>query len=315
MVDMGKDGSAGFDPYRYGPPAQPPAPVPTQPPAVQPWNQQPTGRQIIASSWALLKQDRELIALPLLGAVFGLVGFIALFVPGWLIGEAAAGNHRVAFYVGAVFGGFVSSVISIYFQAALVIGAYQRADGITPSFGGVLQVAWRMRRQIIGWAVFTTIVGTVVRIVEQRLGILGKIVGVLGGIAWAIASFFAVPALVAEGLGPIDALKRSAGVIRGVWGTGIRTTLRFGLIQLLVVIPALVLVGGVVMVAGGGAGVGAGIAVALIGFAGLIVLGAVLGAVGTYARAMIYRWAIGQPVPGIPADLFPGAFKPKRNRR
>jgi hypothetical protein len=37
-------------------------------------------------------------------------------------------------------------------------------------------------------------------------------------------------------------------------------------------------------------------------------------AVSTYAQTMIYRYAVGRPIP-IPAELIDGAFVPKRGRR
>ena len=61
---------------------------------------------------------------------------------------------------------------------------------------------------------------------------VGSILGFLGGLAWAIASFLVVPVVVAEDLGPVASIKRSAQLIKSTWGTSLRTTLRFGFIQL-----------------------------------------------------------------------------------
>jgi hypothetical protein len=300
----GQPGDA--DPYRYGPP---PAPVPASQPS-------PTGKQILTATWGLLKQDRELIALPVVGSLFALVAFVVFFVPSLFIGggDVGSGHQRFAVYVGVVLGGFLASIVSIFFQAALVIGAYQRADGYDPTFGGTLAAAWKMRRQIFGWAVFTTIVGTAIRLVEQRLGIFGRILGFLGGIAWAIATFFVVPVIVAEGLGPIEALKHSANTIKQVWGTSVRTTLRFGVIQfVLTIVPAIVFAAGVVLVSSGNAA--GGVPVAAVGLIALFLLGAIFSAITTYARGLIYRWSTGRPVPGIDPALFAGAFRPRgRNR-
>ena len=304
----------GSDPYRYGPPT--PQTGPSWP---QGGPSAPTGRQILSSSWRLLKRDRSLMVLPVLGTFFGAVAYLAFFVPGLILQIGGHRNHYFV-YPFAIVGGFFASVIGIFFQAALIAGAYQRADGSDPTVGGCLAVAWRMKRQVLGWAVFTSSVGAVVRIVEQRLGIFGRLLGFLGGIAWAVATFFAVPAIVAEGLGPIEALKRSAHTIRETWGTSVRTTLRFGVLGfLLTIVPiAVTILGVVALVASASSsntgGIATGIAVAVIGFFALVGLGAVLGAVGTYARAMIYRWTTGRPVPGIDAALFTGAFAARRGR-
>jgi hypothetical protein len=198
-----------------------------------------------------------------------------------------------------------------------VIGANQRADGGDPTLRGVLAQAWTHRAKILSWAALTTSVGVVIRAVEQRLGIVGNILGFLGGIAWAIASFLVVPVVIVEDLGPIDAVKRSAHLIRQTWGTSLRTTLRFGFIQLLLILPAIaVLVIGIVAVASGSTvGIVLGVVLILLGVAAILVLGMVFSAISTYARAMIYRYATGRPVPGVDPQLFAGVFRAKRSRR
>jgi hypothetical protein len=292
----------GFDPYRYGPPNEPAA------------SAGPTGKQIVWASWRLLREDRQLLWLPMISAATGLLAAAILFVPGYLLGSAVTSHRHVNVYVGVVFAGFAVSVISIFFQSALVIGAFERAEGRRPTLGGVLARAWAAKTQILGWAVATSTVGAVVRVVEQRLGIIGKILGFLGGFAWAIATFLAVPVLVAERVGPVDAVKRSAQLIRNTWGTSLRTTVRVGIGATLLTIPLLLVMfmGIGILIAGP---VAVGVIVLVIDAASLVILLSLVSAVTMYARAMIYRYATEQPVPGIPNNLFAGAFAPRRRRR
>ena len=72
---------------------------------------------------------------------------------------------------------------------------------------------------------------------------------------------------------------------------------------------------GVVLLFQGTAGVVLGAALIAVAVLGLFALSAVFSAVASYARAMIYRYATGRPVPGIPAEAFAGVFMPKRGRR
>jgi hypothetical protein len=163
----------------------------------------------------------------------------------------------------------------------------------------------------------TTTVGFAIRALERRLGILGNILGFLGGLAWAVASFLVVPVLVAEDLGPVAAVKRSGQLIKDTWGTSLRTTLRFGLIQLaLLLVPMLVGVFGVVVFASGStAAMAIGALLVLAAVAGFLGLAMVFAAIGSYARALIYRYATGRPVPGIDPVLFTGVFQPKKRVR
>ena len=269
--------------------------------------------RIIGSSWQLLRRDRQLLWLPFLSVATGACAAALLFVPGFAIGDLLGGRRQVGGYVGGVFAVFAFSVVSIFFQAALVMAAFERADGATPSIGGVLARAWASRRKILAWALVSTTVGALMRALEERLGILGKLIGLLGGLAWAVASFLAVPVIVAEDLGPIAAIKRSSGLIRHTWGTGLRTTVRIGAGTLVLTLPLFALtIAGIGTLLTGSAPVG--VVLIVVGAGGLIALFALVSAVSTYSQALIYRFATGRPVPGIPDHQFAGAFVTGRRR-
>lgn len=295
-------------------------PLPSYGPSGVPgWSGTPTGKQLLSATWGLLKQDRELFILPVLGTVFGVIAGVVLFVPGFALGYAVTGDleHQLPYVVGGFLFTLGATFAAIFFQAALVIGAMQRADGGDPTLSGVLGAAWRLKGKIFGWALLTTIVGTALRVAEERLGFLGKVVSFVGGLAWAIASFLAVPVLVAEGLGPIDAVKRSGQLIKATWGTSLRTTLRFSVIQFLLFLPVLAVgvVGVLLIASGSGTGIGLGAVLLALAVIGIIALAITFSAVTTYARALIYRYATGLPTPGIDAGLFAGAFRPKGRKR
>ena len=279
---------------------------------------QPTGAQVLHACWTLLRADRTLLWLPVLGAASGLLAAGMLFVPGWALGSLLDDRHG---NLGAWFGGvaatFAASVVATYFQAALVIGAHQRADGRQPTLGGVLAQAWAYRSPILAWGTLSATVGLAVRAAEERLGILGKIFGFLAGLAWAVASFLAVPVVVAEGLGPIAALKRSAELVRRTWGSSLRTTVRWGITQVLLALPALALVvlGVALLSAGSPTDMAAGALLLAIGILAVAGLAAVFVAISAYARAVIYRFAVGAATPGIDPALMSGVFVPKRFRR
>lgn len=272
----------------------------------------------MSATWTLLKQDRELVWLPALGAAAALVAAVALFVPGWVLGDAAGGpsHHSWAYWVGGIFASFGASVVGIYFQSALVIGANERADGGDPTLRSCLDAAWAIRGRILKWALLATTVGAVIRAVERRFGAVGNVVGFLAGLAWAIATFLVVPVVVAENVGPVEAAKRSGQLIKQTWGTSLRTTLRFGVIQAVVVIPAMIVlaIGFGLLVGGNTADRTLGAVLALAGGVTLLAVAVVASAVSGYARALIYRYAVGKPVPGVDAALFAGVFQPRQRR-
>lgn len=278
-----------------------------------------TGKELLDASWKMLRQDRELLWLPMIGTVASAIAAGLLFVPGWFLGGSLGGadHHSWAGSFGGILAAVAATVVGVFFQAALVIGANERADGGDPTLGSCIRAAWAQRGLILSWGLLSATVGVVIRGLERRFGFLGTLLGFLGGLAWAIASFLVVPVLVAERLGPVASVKRSAQLIKSTWGTSLRTTLRFGVIQFVVMlVPMAVGVIGVIAIASGSSvGIAVGIVLVIAAVAAFIALAMVFAAIGSYARALIYRYATNRPVPGIDPALFAGVFQPKKGMR
>ena len=89
----------------------------------------------------------------------------------------------------------------------------------------------------------------------------------IGGV-WAYMTFFVVPVLVAENLGPIGAVKRSGSLFKRTWGEQMVANFGFGMVGLVAVVAAAVpawVIAQVSMVAGIGVGVvTVGVAVATV---------------------------------------------------
>lgn len=276
---------------------------------------QADGKQLLRATWALLRQDKELIVLPLVGSIFGVIAAVLLFIPGYALGWLVTGqdDSDIAYYAGAALAGFGATIIGVFFQAALVIGANERADGGDPTARSCLRGAWDRKWRILAWSLISATIGFVLQLIQERLGFLGWIIKWLGSLAWSIATFVVVPVLVAEDVGPVTAIKRSAQVLRDTWGTSLRTAARGGIIAVaLWLVPAAVMTAGFVLVfAGGTAAIATGVVLLVVAGVGLIVLGTLFSAVSAYARALIYRYAVGMPTPGIDDRVLAGAFRPK----
>jgi len=85
--------------------------------------------------------------------------------------------------------------------------------------------------------VLAATVGLVLRMIEERSNLVGKIVAGLLGMAWSLTSFLVVPILVIENEGPVSALQRSAAMLKKTWGEQIIGNFSFGLIFLLLALP------------------------------------------------------------------------------
>jgi hypothetical protein len=204
--------------------------------------------------------------------------------------------------------------VAVFFQVALVSAIFERIEGGDPTLGSAMNAAWGERVRIVQWAFLSAVIGTIVRLVAEKVGGIGEvIIRTLAGVAWAVASLFVVPIIVAEGLGPIDALKRSASLVTTTWGKALRSGIRFGITQFVVMlIPfGIIVLGAGLMFTGNTAGLVSGGVVVALGVITLIIIGIVFNALGTALNAMVYRFGAGLPVPGIDATLLASAVRTK----
>jgi hypothetical protein len=82
-------------------------------------------------------------------------------------------------------------------------------------------------------AVFAATVGLLLRMIQENVGWLGKIITGLIGIIWSIATFFVIPVIAYEKAGPLEAVKRSSQLMKQKWGESLGANFSFGLIQFL----------------------------------------------------------------------------------
>jgi hypothetical protein len=143
-------------------------------------------------------------------------------------------------YAGVFLFYFVNYFVVIFFNTALIGAATIRLKGGDPTLGDGLAFAWDNVGRIAQWAAVAATVGMILRIIAERVGWIGKIIISLLGAAWSVATYFVIPVLVYEKLGPIEAVKQSAAMFRKTWGERLASSFSFGLLFFLLAIPAFI---------------------------------------------------------------------------
>ncbi len=261
----------------------------------------PTGKQLLRASLGLFRQNRKMIWLPVLSGVASAVAFLAVSgVVAWpLLRAYGSSPWDILYFLPGI---MASTFVGVYFNVALAFAADEQIEGRRIEVRQALAMAWSRRRVVFSWALLSAVVGTVIQAVERRLGVFGRLAGVLGGLAWAVATFLVVPVLAFEDVGPIEALKRSSHLIRTTFGTIARGALRFGMLFLGWILLALAVIVVGVAVSLSGAPL-LGVPIAAFGAIGLFVTFAYLAAAGMYMRTILYRFATHKPVPDLGLDL------------
>lgn len=282
-----------------------------------------------ARSWALmkvsaamLKADKSLLIFPLLSGVCTLLVAASFLIPVgvMLLGEGhVAGDLQQRMSVGSYLLLFafylVQYFVIIFFQTALTGVALAHLRGEPTSAGAGFALARARLPTIIGYAMIAATVGLVLRMVQERLGLIGRLVVGFIGLAWTVATFLVVPLLASEDIGPIDAVKRSTELLKRSWGENLIGNggigLVFGVLFVVAVLLAAGLVAGAVVLHSIVAIIAA-IAIALIGFILLMLIQSSLH--GIYAAAL-YRFAeTGQAGNGFDQSLLEQAFRQKKMR-
>jgi hypothetical protein len=263
------------------------------------------------ASWSVLAKDRELALIPVLAGLASIALFGAILLPGVLLlgGLDAVQTSRAGLYLVGFVALVAASWVSALGQAAVIAGAGERMAGGQPDLRSALSAAWVRAGRLVGWALFATVVATVLDQFEQRLGLLGKLVSWVGRIAFSVLSFLALPVIVFEDLGAIDAFKRSATLVRTTWGEQVTFNFGMGALGFVACLPALV-VGTVAL--GSGVAVVAVVGV-VVAVAWLVVVSAVTSALSAIFKTALYRWANGFTVdPAFAGPALSGAFVRRR---
>ena len=199
------------------------------------------GWQLTKRSWAVVRQDRSLAAFPIVATIAGL-GVIAIFGAGGAALYSYTDSEPAAIVV-LVIGAYVLITVSIFCNVAVSACAARALEGHDTTVGEGFAAARSRFGVILGWAGLQLVVGALISIIQALLRegagqLLAALVGGLANLAWQVATFFVVPVIALEGLGPKDALKRSLAVIRERWGEGVTGTFAIGgLVFLLAFLP------------------------------------------------------------------------------
>jgi hypothetical protein len=260
------------------------------------------GWALAKQSWRVLMLDKELLLFPLFSGIACLLVLASFAVPLWgtgyvetILNEEAPAQNVLSwillfcFYV-------VNYFVIVFFNSALVACAIIRFRGGDPTVSDGFRAATKRLPVIFGWSLVSATVGVLLKAIESRSERAGQIVASLLGIGWSIATYFVVPVLVVENVGPVDAVKRSWAVIKRTWGESIGANFGIGFITFLCSLACLVpIFGGIFLLSEGMAAAGMGAIV--IGFVGLILVSLSSSALNSILLAALYLYAADQEVP------------------
>ena len=271
------------------------------------------GWKLTMSSFKILKANKQLIIFPILSGI-SLALIIGSFIVaslagnGWNLENFGELKNSTEYYTLIFLFYLVNYFIVVFFNMALIHCTRSYFKGEEVSVRAGLQFSMSRIGAIFSWAVFAATVGLVLRAIQENTGIIGKIITGIIGIVWSIATFFVVPVIAYENLGPVGAFKRSAQIMKQKWGESLVSGFSFGLIQLI----AFIVIGIPLFFLGASVNPYLGIALAI---AGIFIIMAILSAAQTIFISAVYHNINGDVTKHFDQQLVDNLFEQKpRNK-
>ncbi|MCE2532305.1 MAG: hypothetical protein J4F44_07580, partial [Acidimicrobiia bacterium] len=200
------------------------------------------------TSWRVLRKDKELLWLPVLGGLAALIiaGLVFLVIalvnydPADGLGDMEVGGGSVLLIILGV----IAAAIAVYFfQGALVHGARERLTGGDPTVASAIRGAWKRIGAIAPWAIVALVVGFIINSIQQaardRAGFAGALLGGLLDLAWRAMTFLVMPIIIAEGAGAFAAIGRSKNLLRRTWGENLVAQAGLSIVGFILMLPGL----------------------------------------------------------------------------
>ena len=269
---------------------------------------------LMGACWQLLSKDKGLLLFPLISGICCMLLLASFALPLYFTNHwqppagGAAATQQMAYY-GTLFLFYVCNYfVVVFFNAGIVACATIRMKGGNPTVGDGFRAAAARLPAIAGWAILSATVGLILRVIEDRSEKVGRFVAGLLGAAWTVVSFLVIPILVVENKNPFIALKESTILLKKTWGEQVAGNFSFGLIFLLLSLPAIVLIV-VGIFSGSLAAIAACVGLAVIYF---IILALIQSALRSIFQAAVYLYARDGQVPvGFGAELLGSAMVAK----
>lgn len=262
-----------------------------------------------------LKQNKDTIKIPVMTLGLMLVLWVWVVIFGFehfntILSISENANMSTWIYVGAAFLCYYLLTIFIVLaaNATLFEVIYKRLQGEACTLKVAFKRVLKRWPSLLGWSLISATVGTILNALERSHRVVAEIAALLLNVAWGVATFFVIPVMIAQGVGPIAAIKDSGKLIQKGWRRTFRLMGPIYFVFALIMVASFVLaqlfpfehkplfiVGGIVLV-------------------GLVLFSATFGRVyAAIAQSAIYlQLTTGETPKGFSQEMLTNAFGPRK---
>jgi hypothetical protein len=196
-------------------------------------------------SFTILSADAEIVFFPVMSALSAVLLAAGFFYPlfrSGLLRELANQTAGWEAYALLFLWYYLNYLVVVFFNSALVGCANIRLSGGNPTVRDGLRIAFQHLDKIACWAFVAATVGVILDTLRNKSNrLIGRLLAGGLGLAWTLVTFLIVPVIILEDRTTYDSIRRSAELFRKRWGEQIAGSFGFGILNLLLFLPALVL--------------------------------------------------------------------------
>ena len=269
--------------------------------------------ELVKASARVLGADKELMVFPIVSAVGTIIVTLTFALPvlfSGFIDRIVSDNLQIISLLVLFIFYIVQYTVIFFANTALVGAAVIRLRGGDPTVADGFKVAFSRLAQILGYALIAATVGMILRAISERSRGLGRAVISLIGFAWNIATYLVVPILAVEGLGPIEAIKRSVALLKKTWGEQLVGNFGIGLVFTLFTLAVLIIgIPAVILAFTWLQSVWLGVGLIVLLILGLVLIGLINSTLSGIYSAAVYQYAAtGQTSPYFDNEMVRNTF-------
>jgi hypothetical protein len=207
--------------------------------------------QLAICSLKVLLHNKRLLVFPVISSIATMLvflGFVApfLFVPEVFVTEQPDGTMAFGkpwwMAIVAFIYYFVCFFVTIFFNTALMSCAFIHFNGGKPTLEDGLRCAIARLPQIAVWALVSATVLMILKVIQNACNKnVGKAITAILGTAWMVITYFVLPVLVVERVGPFTAIKRSVQILKQTWADALVGRAGIGLFIFVISLPGVLL--------------------------------------------------------------------------
>jgi hypothetical protein len=193
------------------------------------------------ASLKIINKNKKLMLFPVISGMSLLLVTVAIVGGGFLFFDEHSfdaflsddNSSNIALYVASFLFYLINYFIVIFFNVGLVFCAKKAINNEPTSFSEGVSFAATRISTIFSWAILAATVGVILNAIQEKAGGIGKIITSVIGVVWNIATFFVVPIIAYEDVNAIQALKKSALMMKEKFGESIGANFSFGLFSII----------------------------------------------------------------------------------